>query len=134
MVVQYPMENPMEIGELARLADSYIAAREARLTLQKEVDKLQEQESEHKATLMAALSSAGAMGVAGHKGRVTLVTKTEPTVRNWEEFYAYIVRNDAFDLLQKRLSAPAVRERWEAGETVEGVGTIPVTNLSITKL
>lgn len=124
----------MDVGELARLADSYIAARNARLALAKEVDKLQETESELKASLMAALSSAGAMGVAGKAGRVTLVTKEEPTVRDWQAFYAYIVRNDAFDLLQKRLSAPAVRERWEAGATVEGVGTIPVTNLSITKL
>jgi hypothetical protein len=124
----------MDISELAVVADNYSAARDARLALQKEVDKLQENESALKAVLIDALRSSGAMGVAGQKVRVTLVTKDEPTVRDWADLYDYIKENDAFDLLQKRLSAPAVRERWEAKEEIPGVGTIPVQNLSINKL
>lgn len=118
----------------AEKADLLYDTRNRRLVLQKEVDELQEQETELKNYFIENLPKSKSSGIAGHTARVQLQAKTIPTVEDWAKFYKYVKKNDAFELLQRRLSDKAVEERWEAGEQVPGVGKFNVIKVNCTKL
>lgn len=115
------------------MADQYQEARDARLELQRQTDKLKEVEDELKASLLAVLQEQGVGGVAGKKYRVTLVCKPIAVVEDWSKVYDYIKANDAFDIIQPRLSAPAVRERQAEGP-IPGIGSIDQFTLGLNKL
>ena len=72
-------------------------------------------------------------GAIGKNAKVKVMEKDVPTVKDWGQLYAFIVKNDAFDLLQKRVSAPAWSEREDDGIHVPGVETFKKVTLSITK-
>ena len=50
-----------------------------------------------------------------------------------DELFAYVKKTNSFDLLHRRVSMEAARERWNQGVTIPGVrpGTVPT--LSVTK-
>ena len=123
-----------DLNKLARTADQYKAARDERLKLQKEVDKLKENETALYNELHEALMENKDLdGIVGKTCVVKLVTKRVPTATDWDAVYNHIIENHAFELLQRRLSAPAVKEHWEEGETIPGIDAYDVTSLSVTK-
>lgn len=122
------------ITTLALMVDEYISLREQRLALERQAETIKEKETEVKAGLIEALATNKAGGVAGKTHRVTLRTKSIPQVHDWPKLYEYIRQNDAFDLLQRRLSAPAVAERWDARFDVGGVIAVNVTDISVNKI
>ena len=61
-------------------------------------------------------------------------SRDEPVVQDWDKFYANLKKKGEFDLLNRALNKRAVKERWEDGKTVPGVGTFKVTTVSVTKL
>jgi hypothetical protein len=44
------------------------------------------------------------------------------------------MRKKAYELLQKRLSATAIQERWDAGEKIPGVEVFTTVGVSLTKI
>jgi hypothetical protein len=122
------------ITTLALMVNDYIRLREDRLSLERQAEAIKEKETELKAGLIEALATHGANGVAGATHRVTLRKKSVPQVQDWSKLYEYILQNEAFDLLQRRLSAPAVVERWDDKKEVAGVVAISVTDLGINKI
>lgn len=122
------------LNSLAEMADRFYTLREERLAAQKLVDKMQKEETELKDQLIDSISKSDATGVSGQLVQVTVVTKPQPQVVDWDALYAYISRRKAWDLLQRRLSPPAVQARWEDGKEVPGVGTFDVVSLSVHKL
>jgi len=113
---------------------------------QKAVDAIEAEEKDLKAWLVETLPASGASGIAGKLCRVTLVRKEVPRVEDWPKVYAGIVaeyqrhakkkdglQDGAFSLLQRRLTEGAVKEAWEAGQAIDGVGKFPVTTLSVGK-
>ena len=62
-----------------------------------------------------------------------LFRSVHPTITNWDEFYEYVTKTNSFDLLHKRLSSTAFKDRWEAGEIIPGSTTAEVWGLSVTK-
>ena len=118
----------------AACADMLYKTREARHCVQKEVDALQSLETRLKDYLIAALPKGEASGVAGLVARVQITTKPIPTVDNWPKFYAYVKRTGNFDLLQKRLSEGAIKERWEAKKEIPGVGRFNAIQVSCTAI
>lgn len=119
---------------LPACADALHQARLERLDLEKQADEIRKREALLKDYLINNLAKGESAGVAGKVARVAVVTKQEPQVEDWDALYAYVSRNKAWDLLQRRLSAPAVRERWEANKEIKGVGAFTVVTLSITKV
>lgn len=118
----------------AERADLLYNTRQQRLALQKEVDALQEQETELSNYFIENLPKSRASGVAGQTARVQLNTKTIPTVEDWSKFYKHVQKTGAFELLQRRLTEKAVTERWDAGERIPGVGRFNVVKVSCTLL
>lgn len=115
-------------------ADRLYELREKRLGEQKKVDVIEEEEKALKEHLIQNLPKSEASGVAGKVARVTVVTKVIPQVEDWDKFYAHIKKKGEFDLMQRRVSDTAVKERWDAGKQVPGVKTFNALTVSINKV
>ena len=120
--------------KLGAVADMLYKVRQERLTQQKIVDDLQFQETRLREHLIDNLPKSEATGVAGAVCRASVAVKTQPRVEDWDKFYAYVKKQNAFELLQKRVSNAAVEERWEHGKEVPGVGKFNVVSISLNKL
>lgn len=68
--------------------------------------------------------------VDGFKITATVSENEVPTAENWEQIYAYIKENDAFELLQKRLSAKACLEAANF-EDIEGMSFFTQKKLAL---
>jgi hypothetical protein len=55
-------------------------------------------------------------------------------VADWVKFYAYVRRNAAFELLQRRLNESAIKERLDDKKPVPGVTIFNAKKVSCTKL
>lgn len=128
-----PKQKPLPKSPAA-CADLLYRVREQRLAMQKEVDKLAAEENRLKEYFIQTLPKSDATGIAGRVARVQTGTKLIPQVEDWTAFYSYVKRTGSFDLLQKRLSEGAVKERWDDRKTIPGVGTFQAVTVSVTKL
>lgn len=127
--------DKFEVPEnLAVAVDLLYTTRQTRLEIQKQVEALQARETQLREHLISTLPKSDATGIAGKVARATIVTKTEPTVEDWDEFYKWLSKNRAWDCIQRRISAPAIRARWEAHKKVAGVGTVQVVSVSLNKV
>lgn len=122
---------------LAACADLYYSTRNERLAIEKSAEGLKAQEAELKDHLINNLPKSDATGVSGKLCRVSVATKTIPQVADWDLFYAHIAKNKSkggFALLNRAVNAAAVKEIWEAGKEVPGVGHFNATVLSVNKV
>lgn len=115
-------------------ADKLFEIRNKRLAMQKAVDEVEAEEKALKEHIIATLPKSEASGVAGKLARVTVITKEVPQVKDWDVFYKHLVKTKSFDLMQKRLSDTAVKERWEAGKQVPGVEAFSAVTISLNKV
>jgi len=119
---------------LGACADKLFELRNKRLAEQKKVDEIAAEESALKNHIIENLPKSEASGVAGKLARVTVVTKQVPQVEDWDAFYKYVKKTGSFDLMQKRLTDAAIKERWEAGKEVPGVKHFNAVSVSINKV
>jgi hypothetical protein len=122
---------PKRVGDVA---DLLYKTRAERLAKKKEMEDLQAQETALKNYLIDTLPKSEASGVAGKAARVQILVKQRVGVSDWDKFYAYIKKSGSFDLLQRRPSEAAIKERWEGQKVVPGVEAEPYVDVSITKL
>lgn len=119
--------------KIGPLVDKLYKARAERLAFAKKVEEMKEKEDRLKLEILDVLKEGG---LEGAKGKVATAAVTRTTVANvtdWDEVYKYIKKTGEFDLLQKRMSDTAFRERLEAGKAVPGTEPFIVVNLSLTK-
>lgn len=106
----------------------YITIRQQRLALQKEVDILDQKEKNLKAELVEMLVATDKDKLTEVHGDVIIgvrmICTDEPNVENWSDLLQHIKETGAIDLLQKRITPNAVRQRWEEGMTIPGVSSI----------
>lgn len=127
--------KPFELPKtLALCADLLYTTRQARLALDKQVEELKSRETMLREHLIEQLPVSDASGVAGKVARATVVTKDEPMVENWDDFWEYVRKNKAFFLVQKRISGTAIKEMWANKKTVKGVGHMIVKTISLNKV
>jgi hypothetical protein len=115
------------------LARQYVMQRDARLAKDKEAAELKEIETALKQELMDTLRALGISTVGDSQRNYSLVTKLEPQADDWARIRDHIRKTGEFELMYQRLNNTAVKERWDRGEEVPGVGKFPVDTLSITK-
>ena len=116
---------------LPDLIDQYITARAERLMLDKQVEQMKEHEELLKKAIIAKYQEQGISILGSNLGAVKLTEAEEPVAQDWPVVWDYIRENNAFELLHKRLTNTAVKERWEAGEEIPGVGKQKVYRLSV---
>ena len=124
------VDSIMEAKELAAMVDSYEEAREARLEKDREAKQLLSVENAAKAKIIEELRRQEVDVVGGKHLTVTLVKKQKPQAAEWAALYEFIWEHKAFDLLHRRLTEKAVKDRWEEGEVIPGVIEVDVYDLS----
>ena len=118
---------------LAACADLLHEVRTRRLEAQRVADAIEDEEKALKAYIIKSMPK-DSTGISGKLARVTIVPTIVVQVLDWPALYRYITKNDAFDLLQRRVSDKAVKDRWEQKKVIPGVGPFPVDTLSINQL
>jgi hypothetical protein len=124
------LQMPKTIGEAI---DLLYSMRTERLAFQKQVDDAQEKETILKKHIIQNFAAVDLEGARGLTATASLKRTTQANVLDWDAYHAYIVDNDAWDLVQKRTSITALKERWENGEQIPGVEKYEVLDLSLTK-
>ncbi len=114
-------------------ADRLFRLRTKRLAAEKKINAMKAEESELKGHAVQLLQANRLDAGRGKLATVTRNTKAIPTVEDWDELYAFIKKEDAFELLQRRPALGAFRERWDNEETVPGVKRDSIIELSLTK-
>jgi hypothetical protein len=125
-----PLVIPATLGACA---DLLFKLRAARLVQDKLAADMKAQETELTNHLINTLPKSQAEGVTGKFGKVKILQKNVPQVKDWDAFQKYILKTKDFSLLQRRAGDAAIKERWDSGKTVPGVEAFTVTTLSITK-
>jgi len=120
----------LDATALSQLAADFDEADQKRLALQRELGKLEEAAKAFKAALMTELERGEVKAIGCEAATFTLKFDTEPTVTDKEAFHKYVYDNHAIDLLQARLSGPAVKARWEDDVAIPGVSKFLVAKLS----
>lgn len=119
---------------LGGCADALWKTRQERMRVQKQVDALRAVEKLIEDRLIAELPKSDATGVSGKLAKVRAISTPVPIVQDWGAFYAGVHKAKAYDLFQRRLNGAAVKERWDAGKSVPGVGTFNAVKVSLTKV
>ena len=122
---------PKTIGACA---DALYALRQERAALQATMKTLEDKEAALCEHIIETLPKSEASGVAGKVARVAVVVKVVPTVTDWDVLYKYIGKTKSWDLLQRRVSAAAVSERWDDAKDVPGVGRFNAVTVTVNKL
>jgi phosphoribosylformylglycinamidine (FGAM) synthase-like enzyme len=120
--------------KLGACADKLYQMRAERLLMQKAVDEMRKNEKVLTEHLILNLSKEDAEGVKGKLAKVGITRSVVGHATDWQKFYAYVKKNNAFDLMQKRLNDKALKERWEDKKTVPGVEPFHVLKVSLTKV
>lgn len=136
---------------LALAADRVYVVREERLGKERGikpvVEALKAEEAFLREYLIEKLPVGEASGIAGKLARVSINRGTVPVADDWDKIYGHIVDTviaarkkksptpyGIFALLGRSLNSEAVKEMWEAGVAIPGVGKFNTKSLSLSKL
>ena len=116
---------------LGACADLLYETKQERLAAQKIVDEIKARETIITNHIVDNLPK-GDTGAAGKHHRAQVKTEEIPQVKDWDAFYQFIHKNKAYELLQRRVSTEAAKERLESGKPVPGLGTFTAVKVSLT--
>lgn len=117
--------------QLGMLSDEYWDVKQRRLAADKSAAALKTVEAEMEAKLIEQMLKQQISAVGGGSVIFTLPSpKMEPAVTDWQAFWKFIKDMDDMSLFEKRPGRAAIKERWEAGQTIPGVEKFPVYKLS----
>jgi hypothetical protein len=107
--------------------------REKRLALQRQVDKMEQEEKDLTYTLTNRMVSDNALTSTEDGFVAKRKTTQSPMVQDWVQTLNYIKATGSVDLLQKRLTESAVKARWDVGVDIPGVDKLVKHSVTITK-
>lgn len=119
--------------DLGTAIDKLYELRSQRLDVEKVIKTMKSDELALRVHIKQMLDSINLDGAKGSAATAAVITSVDPVAKDWLQIYEFIRENDAFDMLQKRLSSMAVKERWESGILVPGIEKFDNWDLSITK-
>ena len=119
---------------LDELIDKWVALKGQREKLSKQDAEIGRQIAALQADIMQTMAQIGTTKAASPAGHSVSMNKvTEPAIADWPAFYEYVAETRQFELLQKRLSAPAIRDRWDQGEAIPGVTSAEIFTISLAR-
>lgn len=121
--------------ELAVVADAFWNTQVARLVNDKVSAALKAKEVACSDCIIAQALAQKITAIGGDDVVLKLEgPEDQPTVKDWEKFYAYVLKTKDFSLLERRPGKAAIKERWEDNVQVPGVDKFPVYKLSKRKV
>ena len=122
---------------LATCADKLFEIQLKRYELQQQVEDIKKIETQLREYLISRLPKNDSTGIQGKIALAYVEDIEKPKVSSWPKFYAWVSKNKAFDLLQRRISDTAVRDRMMLvrGKKIPGVKmeSIPVLRVGKAK-
>jgi len=140
MLIELPTFKPILATKIPKrigtVPDLLYKTKQTRLALQKVVDLLKVQEQTLKDYAINTIPKSKSTGVSGAIANIRIVPKTALRATDWEKVYKFIKANDAFEMLQKRLSDKACEERLDARgkRGLPGIEEYPYVDISLTKV
>lgn len=125
------LKLPKTLGETI---DLIFQLREKRSAAELVVKAIQDQEDALEAHLMSNFDKSGLDGAKGKFASASIIHSDVPDVVDWNKVWTYIHKNKADDLVQKRISVTACRERWANKKAIPGVEVKSITTLRINKV
>lgn len=121
--------------EMGKCADMLYEMRANRLAEQKKVDALEADEKELKEWIIKNLPKSEASGIAGRTARVMVTSEEVPQVKDWDKFYAHILKTKDFAYLNRALNkAHATEVRDNTGKLAPGLEMFDALKVSCTKV
>lgn len=129
-------ETILSIREKAdpELVDAYHLSRETRLEWDHRSADEKECEDALKAELIRRMLDKKSGVLSSFSRMARLNTKEVPTPKDWNVIREYVIANDAWELIQQRLSVTGCTDHWEQGEVIPGVEKFETYSVSVSKL
>jgi len=115
--------------------DEYSEVREERLKLEKLAARVKERETELFNAMLSTLNESADTGASGEHHRVQRVEKVANSVADWDAVHAFILANNAWEIMAKSVNQKALNEYVEEqGAPPPGIERKTIATLSITKI
>lgn len=125
----------LSMNELGALVDSFHGLRQRKTELAKMLSDVTSEGERIRKLIIAALEFQNVTAIGGSVARVQLKYKDVPSAASWPDIHAHLTSHpEDFDILHRRLSESAIRERWAAGVSIPGVESVVLPDLSVTKV
>lgn len=121
-------------GTALALAGRVDALKKLRLNLDKAeaaIAPLKKRIAAEEQSLLELMVESKTEAVRGRLGRASVVRSLVPSIEDQKKFEAYVAKNKAFDLYQRRLNTVAWRDRIDAGLQVPGIKGFPRVSLRV---
>ena len=119
---------------ISQLIDEIVKVKADREKLNTDASELTKTLAALEKDLMEAMAAAGTLKAASDAGHsCKMEKKSYPAIKDWNAFYEYVSQTGSYDLLHKRLSNTAFRDRWAAGEEIPGTSSSEIWEVSVTK-
>lgn len=101
----------------------------------KELDVLKQQKAILEESIMQTLDDQDNSIAKGSLASVSITSTVVPSVEDWDSFYKFIRRNNAFYLLQRRANSAPYRELLDQrkGKKLPGVSSVTQRTLNLRK-
>ena len=123
--------------KIGSLIDMLYTKRAERIALQKkyeaEIEKLKAGETEVEEYIIDNFDTQAIGKASGEIATASVLLSIHPSVKDWPAVWSFIKKNDAWDLMEKRIAKVAFRERLDAKQTIPGVEIFQKKTLSLTK-
>lgn len=119
---------------LGACIDLLYKLKQERLAHQKEADAVRSTMAKLGDHLLETFSKDELRGGRGKIASCVVDRKEVPNIENPAKLFAHIKKTGDFDLLQRRLNDGAIKDRWERGKTVPGIGKFSVVKVRPHKL
>lgn len=115
--------------------DTLNAIREEMRALNKQVDALAAEKKELEEQIIEEMLKEGITQASSGVGTVTISEQEVASVEDWDKFNAWVKRNNAFYLYQRRVNNAPYRELLASRKNrlIPGVKTVKVVSLSLRK-
>ena len=116
-----------------QLIDQLFELRERIRELDRQSQALKDEKQILEDTLLKDLDAQGVQSVSGRKATASISENIVPSIEDWDSFHAFIRRNNAFYLLQRRANAAPYRELMEQrhGKKIPGVTSVTLRTLNL---
>lgn len=122
------------MATLGQRIDALAKIRDEKRALEEKLKAVEDRYKTAEGELIEALTGEGMEKATGRTATVSLSTSVSANVEDWDKFFAYIKRNNAFYLLQRRVTDTAYREILDSGKSVPGVTPFNKTRLNLRSL
>jgi hypothetical protein len=130
----FKVDEPKWPDNLGGCLDLLYQMREKRHRLQQQLEDNKKEEAMLREHIFQQFKDQKIDGARGKIAACNIIETTKAQITDFNEACIWIAEHDAWDLLYKRISDPAYRERLEHRIRVAGVEPLKITNLSLTKV